>query len=184
MSKYRTYINGHRTEHDQRTTVRATEARVRRLAKRKGYKLAKSRSGDTAGLYVLLDDYPRGQVHDPAAAFARGEGHTLAAIESRLAPIEAFRPYAGRLEDEQVRCGQLPYLSARTGTAFRKPVLIVHRSLADEAQAAYAPVQDFLNRHPHKAVAGPTRIDEGVDPDMLYPSEVTTYLLLAYPEAS
>lgn len=167
------------------TTVRATEARVRRLAKRKGYKLAKSRSGDTAGLYVLLDDYPRGQVHDPAAAFARGEGHTLAAIESRLAPIEAFRPYAGRLEDEQVRCGQLPYLSARTGTAFRKPVLIVHRSLADEAQAAYAPVQDFLNRHPHKVIHGPVRIDDSDDSAMLgRTSEFVMYQLLDYDEAS
>lgn len=166
------------------TTVRATEARVRRLAKRKGYKLAKSRSGDTAGLYVLLDDYPRGQVHDPAAAFRRGEGETLDRIEARLTPIKAFRPYAGKPTDEQLRWGLLPYVSARTGTAFRKPTLVVHRSLADEAQAAYAPVQDFLNRHPHKAVAGPTRIDEGVDPDMLYPSEFTMYLLLDYDEAS
>lgn len=166
------------------TTSRAAEARVRRLAKRKGYKLAKSRSGDTAGLYVLLDDYPRGQVHDPAAAFARGEGHTLAAIEARLAPIEAFRPYAGRPEDEQVRCGQLPYLSARTGTAFRKPVLIVHRSLTDEAQAAYAPVQDFLSRHRHEVIAGPTRISGEDNSDMLGPSEFVMYRLLDYDEAS
>lgn len=165
------------------TTARAAEARVRRLATRKGYKLAKSRSKDTAGLYVLLDDYPRGQVHDPVAAFARGEGYTLAAIEARLAPIKAFRPYAGRPGDEQVRCGQLPYLSARTGTAFRKPVLIVHRSLADEAQAAYAPVQDFLMRHPHEVIAGPTRISGEDNPDMLGPSEFTMYLLLDY-EAS
>lgn len=165
-------------------TVRATEARVRRLAKRKGYKLAKSRSGDTAGLYVLLDDYPRGQVHDPAAAFARGEGDTLAAIEARLAPIEAFRPYAGRPEDEQVRCGQLPYLSARTGTAFRKAVLVVHRSLCSEADELYKPVADFLSRHRHEVVSGPTRISGEDDIAMFGPSEFTMYQLLDYPEAS
>lgn len=165
-------------------TVRATEARVRRLAKRKGYKLAKSRSKDTAGLYVLLDDYPRGQVHDPAAVFARGEGEALDRIEARLTPIKAFRPYAGKPTDEQLRCGQLPHLSARTGTAFRKPVLIVHRSLADEAQAAYAPVQDFLSRHRHEVIAGPTRISGEDNPDMLGPSEFTMYLLLDYPEVS
>lgn len=170
------------------TTVRATEARVRRLAKRKGYKLAKSRSGDTAGLYVLLDDYPRGQVHDPAAAFARGEGDTLAAIEARLAPIEAFRPYAGRPEDEQVRCGQLPYLSARTGTAFRKPVLIVHRSLASEALEYYKPVEDFLSRHRHEVLCGPVQIDDpdtdSDAPGMLRPSEFAVYLLPDYPKVS
>lgn len=166
------------------TTSRAAEARVRRLAKRKGYKLAKSRSGDTAGLYTLLDDYPKGQAHDPAAAFARGEGETLDRIEARLTPIKAFRPYAGKPTDEQLRCGQLPHLSARTGTAFRKPVVIVHRSLADEAQAAYAPVQDFLSRHRHEVIAGPTRISGEDNPDMLGPSEFTMYLLLDYDEAS
>lgn len=66
------------------TTVRATEARVRRLAKRKGYKLAKSRSRDTAGLYVLLDDYPLRQVHDPASAFKRGEGENAVSFFSNM----------------------------------------------------------------------------------------------------
>lgn len=165
------------------TSDRATEARIRRLAKRKGYKLAKSRSGDTAGLYVLLDDYPRGQVHDPAAAFARGEGDTLAAIEARLAPIEAFRPYAGRPEDEQVRCGQLPYLSARTGTAFRKPVLVVHRGLCSEADELYKPVADFLSRHRHTAIIGPVQVDSD-NYDFVNPSEFAMYLLLDYPEVS
>ncbi|WP_235680604.1 hypothetical protein [Mycobacteroides abscessus] len=101
-----------------------------------------------------------------------------------MAPIEAFRPYAGRPGDEQVRCGQLPYLSARTGTAFRKPVLIVHRSLADEAQAAYAPVQDFLSRHRHEVIAGPTRISGEDNPDMLGTTEFAMYQLLDYEEAS
>ncbi|WP_235659687.1 hypothetical protein [Mycobacteroides abscessus] len=163
------------------TTVRATEARVRRLATRKGYKLAKSRN--TAGLYVLLDDYPRGQVHDPAAAFARGEGETLDRIEARLTPIKAFRPYAGRPEDEQMRCGQLPYLSARTGTAFRKPVLIVHRSLASEALEYYKPVEDFLSRHRHTAIIGPVQVDSD-NYDFVNPSEFAMYLLLDYEEAS
>ncbi|SHQ64908.1 Uncharacterised protein [Mycobacteroides abscessus subsp. abscessus] len=165
------------------TSVRAAEARVRRLATRKGYRLAKSRCKDTAGLYVLLDDYPRGQVHDAAAAFARGEGDALDALAARLAPIEAFRPYAGRPEDEQVRCGPLPYISARTGTAFRKPTLIVHRSLASEALEHYKPVEDFLSRHRHEVIAGPTRISGEDDPDMLGPSEFTMYRLLDYDEA-
>lgn len=163
------------------TTSRAAEARVRRLATRKGYKLAKSRN--TAGLYVLLDDYPRGQVHDPAAAFARGEGETLDRIEARLTPIKAFRPYAGRPEDEQVRCGQLPYLSARTGTAFRKPVLIAHRSLASEALEYYKPVEDFLSRHRHTAIIGPVQVDSD-NYDFVNPSEFAMYLLLDYEEAS
>ncbi|WP_207558758.1 hypothetical protein [Mycobacteroides abscessus] len=127
-------------------------------------------------------------MHDPAAAFARGEGHTLAAIEARLAPIKAFRPYAGRLGDEQVRCGQLPYLSARTGTTFRKPTLIVHRSLASEALEYYKPVEDFLSRHRHEVVCGPVQIDDpdtdSDAPDMLLPSEFAMYLLLDYEEAS
>lgn len=166
------------------TSDRATEARIRRLAKRKGYVLRKGRSKDTAGLYVLLDDYPRGQVHDPAAAFARGEGETLDRIEARLTPIKAFRPYAGRPEDEQVRCGQLPYLSARTGTTFRKPTLIVHRSLCSEADELYKPVADFLSRHRHEVVSGPTRISGEDNIAMFGPSEFTMYLLLDYPEVS
>ncbi|MDO3064098.1 Uncharacterised protein [Mycobacteroides abscessus subsp. abscessus] len=163
--------------------ARATDARVRRLAKRKGYRLAKSRSRDTAGLYVLLDDYPLGQVHDPASAFKRGEGETLDRIEARLTPIKAFRPYAGKPTDEQLRCGPLPYVSARTGTAFRKPVLIVYRSLASEALEYCRPVEDFLNRHRHEIVAGPARVSDKDDPDMLGPSEFTMYRLLDYDEA-
>ncbi|MFT9705330.1 hypothetical protein [Mycobacteroides abscessus] len=166
------------------TTVRATEARVRRLAKRKGFKLAKGRSRDTAGLYVLLDDYPRGQVHDPAAAFERGEGDTLASIEARLAPIVAHRAWAGRFRDEQVRCGQLPYLSARTCTAFRKPILVVHRGLCREADELYKPVADFLSRHRHTAILGPYQADTSYTDDFVNPSEFAMYLLLDYPEAS
>ncbi|CPU06014.1 Uncharacterised protein [Mycobacteroides abscessus] len=165
------------------TTARAAEARVRRLATRKGYKLAKSRSKDTAGLYVLLDDYPRGQVHDPAAVFARGEGETLDRIEARLTPIKAFRPYAGKPTDEQLRCGQLPYLSARTGTAFRKPVLIVHRGLCSEADELYKPVADFLSRHRHTAIIGPVQVDSD-NYDFVNPSEFAMYRLLDYPEVS
>ncbi|AYM44104.1 hypothetical protein R2325_07730 [Mycobacteroides chelonae] len=173
------------------TSVRATEARVRRLADRKGYVLRKGRSKDTAGLYVLLDDcnhtadFARGPLPDAAAAFARGEGDTLASIEARLAPMEeAFRPYAGRPEDEQVRCGPLPYISARTGTAWRRPTLLVHRSLVDEALPYYEPVEDFLSRHRHEVVSGPTRIRGEDDLEMFGPSEITMYLLLDYDEAS
>lgn len=172
------------------TSVRAAEARVRRLANRKGYVLRKSRSKDTAGLYVLLDDcnltadFARGPLPDPAAAFARGEGDTLASIEARLAPMEeAFRPYAGRPEDEQVRCGPHPYISARTGTAFRKPTLIVHRSLVGEALPYYEPVKDFLSRHRHEVVSGPKRISGEDNLEMFGPSEFTMYRLLDYDEA-
>ncbi|MBE5451782.1 hypothetical protein [Mycobacteroides abscessus] len=74
------------------TTVRATEARVGRLAKRKGYKLAKSRSRDRwsndFGLYVLVDDCKGNRLpgaQAPYSAFERGEGETLAELEKWLA---------------------------------------------------------------------------------------------------
>ncbi|MBN7353596.1 hypothetical protein D2F00_11985 [Mycobacteroides abscessus] len=126
-------------------------------------------------------------MHDPASAFKRGEGETLDRIEARLTPIKAFRPYAGKPTDEQLRCGRLPYVSARTGTTFRKPTLIVHRSLASEALEYYKPVEDFLSRHRHEVLCGPVQIDDpdtdSDAPDMLLPSEFTMYRLLDYDEA-
>lgn len=77
-----------------------------------------------------------------------------------------------------------PVPERSTGTAFRKPVLIVHRSLCSEADELYKPVADFLSRHRHEVVSGPTRISGEGDIAMFGPSEFTMYRLLDYPEVS
>jgi hypothetical protein len=70
------------------------ENRVRRIAKRKGYLLRKSRSHDPHaedhGLYVLIGDSTGNRLpgaQAPRSAFARGEGMTLDDTETALAAL-------------------------------------------------------------------------------------------------
>ena len=71
--------------------AKSYENRVRRLARREGWLLRKSRTRNTDaedyGLYVIVDDcmgnrFPGAQA--PYSAFARGEARSLADIESEL----------------------------------------------------------------------------------------------------
>ena len=67
------------------------ENRVRRLARREGWLLRKSRTRNAGaedyGLYVIVDDCRGNRCPGAQAsysAFARGEGRSLAEIESEL----------------------------------------------------------------------------------------------------
>jgi hypothetical protein len=73
---------------------KAIENRLRRAAKRRGLILFKSRRrdqwADDYGLYVLVGDSAgnrRRGAQAPISAFARGEGMTLAGVESALYPV-------------------------------------------------------------------------------------------------
>lgn len=78
------------------STDKIRENRLRRMAKRRGLLLVKSRRRDTGaldyGLYVLIIDgrENREPGEDPISAFDRGEGRTLDQVEEELTNVPAI----------------------------------------------------------------------------------------------